>query len=97
MHTVGYCAHSKGLAYLLAGSMSKKSPQASPKGKAKAPDEASKPYEVQKMKTTTHCFVEEEVLEHKGVCLFKGEFRAPDNKKGTNGEPPGKFSGDGAG
>ena len=44
-------------------------------------DEPPKPFEVQKMKATTHCFVEEEVLEKKGICLFKGEFRALDNKK----------------
>ena len=61
--------------------MSKKSPQESSKGKSKMKDEPPKPYEVQKMKTTTHFFVEEEVLEKKGVCLFKAEFRAPNNKK----------------
>ena len=35
----------------------------------------------QKVKTSTTCFVDEEVLSAKGTCVFRGEFAAPKHNK----------------
>ena len=61
--------------------MSKKTPKASPKGKGKKEEEAIPPYTPEKMKITTQCFVDANVLAKKGTCLFRGKFHTPEGKK----------------
>ena len=61
--------------------MSKKTPKTSPKGKGKKEEEAVPPYTPEKMKTTTQCFVDVELLEKKGTRIFKGELHTPDGKR----------------
>ena len=63
------------------GSMSKKTPEASAKGKGKKEDELAPPYTPEKMKLTTQCFVDAELLEKRNTCIFKGEFHTPEGKK----------------
>ena len=61
--------------------MSKKTPEASPKGKGKKEEEAIPPYTPEKMKVTTQCFADAELLEKKDTCIFRGEFHTPQGKK----------------
>ena len=65
--------------------MDKKSPEkpvkTPPKGKGKQIVDPSALYQPQKIKAITTCFVDEEILQSKGTCVFKGEFAAPMNKK----------------
>ena len=63
------------------GSMSKKTPEASPKGKVKKEEEPVLPFTPEKMKTTTQCFVDAELLERRNLTIFKGEFHTPEGKK----------------
>ena len=69
----------------ITGSMDKKSPDKSPKGTPKGkgkqivdPADFFKP---QKVKTSTTCFVDEDILQSKGTCVFRGEFAAPNTRK----------------
>ena len=64
-----------------AGSMSKKTPKASPKGKAKKEEEPVPPFTLEKMKITTQCFVDAESLERRNLTIFKGEFHTLEGKK----------------
>ena len=61
--------------------MSKKTPEASPKGKGKKEDKPASPYTPEKMKLTTQCFVDAELLERQNICIFKGEFHTPEGWK----------------
>ena len=63
------------------GSIAKKTPKASPKGKGKKEEEAVPPYMLEKMKVTTQCFVDADILAKKNTCLFRGEFHTPEGKK----------------
>ena len=56
-------------------------PEASPKGKGKKEDEPAPPYTPEKMKLTTQCFVDAELLERRNTCIFKGEFHTPEGRK----------------
>ena len=64
-----------------AGSVSKRTPEASPKGKAKKEEEPVPPFTPEKMKITTQCFVDAELLERRNLAIFKGEFHTPEGKK----------------
>ena len=61
--------------------MSKKNLETSPKGKGKKEEEAVPPYTPKKMKMTTQCFVDGNILERRGTCLFKGEFHTLEGNK----------------
>ena len=61
--------------------MSKKTPEASPKGKEKKDNEPAPPYTPKKMKLTTQCFVDVELLERRNTCIFRGEFHTLEGKK----------------
>ena len=65
--------------------MDKKSPdkpaKTPPKGKGKEIVDPSAFYQPQKVKAITTCFVDEEILQSKGTCVFKGEFATPKDKK----------------
>ena len=55
--------------------------KSSPKGKMKKEEEAVPPFTPKKMKVTTQCFIDVEVMERKGMFLFKGKFHTPKGKK----------------
>ena len=59
----------------------RKTPEASHKGKGKKEDELAPPYIPKKMKLTTQCFVDAELLERRNICIFKGEFHTPEGQK----------------
>ena len=61
--------------------MSKKTLEASPKGKGKKEEEAVPPYTPKKMKMMTQYFVDAELLEKKNTCIFRGEFHTPEGTK----------------
>ena len=61
--------------------MSKKTPKASPKGKGKKEYKPASPDTLEKMKLTTQCFVDAELLERRNLCIFKGEFHTPEGRK----------------
>ena len=65
--------------------MDKKSPdkpaKTPPKGKGRQLVDPSAFYQPQGLKATTTCFVDEEELQAKGTCVFKGEFATPKDKK----------------
>ena len=65
--------------------MDKKSPEkpvkTPPKGKGRQLVDPSAFYQPQNLKATTMCFVDEEELQAKGTCVFKGEFATPKDKK----------------
>ena len=63
------------------GSMSKKTPETNPKVKAKKEEEPVPPFTPEKMKITTQCIVDAELLERRNLAIFKGEFHTPDGKK----------------
>ena len=63
------------------GSISKKTPEASPKGKGKKEEKPAPPYTPEKMKLTTQCFVDAELLEKRNTCIFRGEFHTLEDKK----------------
>ena len=74
------CPKSLGV-YSIVGSMSKKTPKSSPKGRVNKEDATVSPYMLEKMKVTTQCFIDTKVLEKKGLYLFKGKFHTPKGKK----------------
>ena len=63
------------------GSMSEKTLEASPKGKSKKDDDPAPPYTPKKMKLTTQCFVDAELLEKRNTCIFRGQIHTLDGKK----------------
>ena len=69
----------------ISGSLDKKSPEkpskSTPERKGKKVTEPSELYVPQKVKTSTTCFVDEEVLAKRGTCVFRGEFAAPKQNK----------------
>ena len=75
--------------YPFAGSMSKKTPKSSPKGRVKKEEERVPPYTPEKMKVITQCFIDTEILEKRDLCLFKGKFHTREGKKvQMNGHMP---------
>ena len=58
----------------IVGSMSKKTPKYSPKGRGRKEEEVVPPYTPKKVKINTQCFVDAQVLGKKGMCLLKGKF-----------------------
>ena len=52
--------------------MSKKTPKVRLRGKGKKEEEAIPPYMPEKMKVTTQCFVDADILAKRNTCLFKG-------------------------
>ena len=69
----------------ISGSMDKKTPDKSPKdipkGKGKKVIDPEEYYKPQKVKTSTTCFVDEDILQSKGTCVFRGEFATPNARK----------------
>ena len=56
-------------------------PKSSPKGKANKEEEAVPPYTPQKMKFSTQCFIDADIMETRGLSIFKGEFFMPKKKR----------------
>ena len=67
--------------YSIAGSMSKKTPKLSPKGRSKKEEETIPPYTLEKIKVTTQCLINVVVMEKRKLCLFNGEVHTPEGKK----------------